>query len=276
MQEQNITFLQLDHPGANDAEYRKRRDHIAQLAHDFHANQQPIIPVINYTQEENETWATITGRLQPLHQKFVSSLHLKAQKELNLFTQTIPQLADVSKKLQEKTGMKLAPIQGLINSQNFLEFLDANTMLCTQYIRHSSKPEYTPEPDIVHELIGHVAAFTNTSFVEFSRLIGRMAKQANSDQLIALERLYWFTIEFGLIKEQQQNKAFGAGLLSSLGELPHALSSEVETRPFSVDDVISTDYDYSTMQPVLFVINSFEQLVNETKALAKQMGITVK
>ena len=274
LQAADISFLDLDHPGANDASYRHRRNEIAKAAMDFHTRRSVAdIPIIEYTQEENETWNTITSRLKPLHSQHVSALHLRAQQTLNLFTDHIPQLKDLSEKLRATTGFQLAPIQGLINAKTFLSDLKQKTMLCTQYIRHSSKPDYTPEPDVVHECIGHVAAFTDPDFVAFSQTIGDMAERANEQQIIALERLYWYTIEFGLIREANEVKAFGAGLLSSLGELPHALSNDVERKDFDLREVINTEYDYSHRQPTLFIIDSFERLKHETLALKKNMGM---
>jgi len=138
-------------------------------------------------------------------------------------------------------------------------------MHCTQYIRHDSRPDYTPEPDIVHEAIGHIPMFTDPNFVDFSRYIGKGARKANEEQLVELGRLYWFTIEFGLIEEGSQLKAYGAGLLSSFGELENAFTDKVERKPFDLEEVINQDYDYSKMQDLLFYIPSYAYLTKVTR-----------
>jgi len=138
-------------------------------------------------------------------------------------------------------------------------------MLCTQYIRHHSQPAYTPEPDIVHESIGHIPMFTNPDFADFSQFIGLGARIATDQQLECLGRLYWFTVEFGMVEDEGKVKAYGAGLLSSFGELEHAFSDEVERRPFDLEQVINHEYSYSDMQPVLYVIPSYAELKEVTK-----------
>jgi phenylalanine-4-hydroxylase len=138
-------------------------------------------------------------------------------------------------------------------------------MLSTQYIRHHSRPDYTPEPDIVHESIGHIPMFTNRDFADFSQFIGHGARVATDKQIEELGKLYWFTVEFGLIEEDDEVKAYGAGLLSSYGELEHAFSDEVERRPFDLEEVINQDYTYSDMQPLLYVISSYAELKEMTR-----------
>jgi len=138
-------------------------------------------------------------------------------------------------------------------------------MLCTQYIRHHSEPAYTPEPDIVHEAIGHIPMFTVRDFADFSQFIGHGAKKANEQQLAELGRLYWFTVEFGMIEEKDGLKAYGAGLLSSFGELEHAFSDKVERREFKLEEVISHDFSYSDMQKVLYVVPSYTYLKEVTE-----------
>jgi phenylalanine-4-hydroxylase len=180
----------------------------------------------------------------------------------------------LSAKLTQMSNFRLAPIEGLVETRGFLSWLGKRTMLSTQYVRHHSRPEYTPEPDVVHECIGHVPMFTVPDFADFSQFIGKGAVIANEEQLQQLGRLYWFTVEFGLIEESSEIKAFGAGLLSSFGELEHAFSDEVERRPFKLQEVINTEYDYSDMQPVLFVIPSYAYLKEVTREFIGRFGKT--
>jgi phenylalanine-4-hydroxylase len=263
MEFENINELHLDHPGANDQEYRKRRDYIASLAKQFRETGE--ITDVDYNDEEQGIWRHVAGKLEELHQKHASPFYLRAKRDLGITTERIPQLTEMNRRLKELTGFRLAPIEGLVETRGFLTWLSYRTMLSTQYIRHHSRPDYTPEPDIVHEAIGHIPMFTNPSFADYSQFVGIGAKMATDEQLEELGRLYWFTVEFGLVQDGDAVKAYGAGLLSSYGELEHAFSNEVERRPFDLEQVINHDYTYSDMQPVLYVIPSYAELKEVTK-----------
>lgn len=255
----DISFLSLDHPGANDPVYRARRNEIAHIAREYFKHRSEI-PTVIYTDEENATWRAVTEKLVPLHRDLASTEYLHAKDLLPISTRGIPQLADLTRELQRFHGFRVGPVEGLIDARIFLSMLDQKLMLCTQYIRHHSRPEYTPEPDIVHEVIGHVPMFTDKDFVDFSRMIGSAALKATPEELAKIERLYWYTIEFGLIQEAAGLRAYGAGLLSSFGEIQHCFTDAVERVPFTLEEVFETPYDYSHMQPKLFIISSFADL----------------
>jgi monomeric phenylalanine-4-hydroxylase len=255
----DITFLPLDHPGAKDLTYRARRDQIAELTLAARLEGK-LPPVIEYTREEDTTWRVVLGKLKPLHLDLASKSYLAARDLLPISSQEVPQLAALSSALRDFSGFSVGAVEGLVDGRTFLGAFAEGKMLCTQYIRHASRPEYTPEPDIVHEVIGHVPMFMNPDFVAFSRLIGQAALKAGPEDLVKLERLYWFTLEFGLIQEGRDTRIYGAGLLSSFGEIQHCLGAEVDRRPFDLEEVVNTDYEYSQMQSKLFVIESFEQL----------------
>lgn len=260
---ENIGELHLDHPGANDPEYRKRRDYIASLATLF--RETGVITDVDYTEEEQNIWRIVAGRLENLHARRASRFYLQAKKDLGISNGRIPQLTEMNRRLKQLSNFRLAPIEGLVETRAFLSWLSWRTMLSTQYIRHHSRPEYTPEPDIVHESIGHIPMFTNRSFADFSQFIGHGARIATDKQIEELGRLYWFTVEFGLIEEDGDIKAYGAGLLSSYGELENAFTDSVDRRPFDLEEVINTDYEYSEMQPVLFVVPSYAELKEVTR-----------
>jgi phenylalanine-4-hydroxylase len=260
---EDINELHVDHPGASDLEYRKRRDYIASLAKKF--RQTGDITDVDYTDEEQGIWRHVAAELEEMHQKYASPFYLEAKKDLGITNDRIPQLSAMSRRLTETTGFRLAPIEGLVDTRAFLSWLSYRVMLSTQYIRHTSRPDYTPEPDIVHEIIGHQPMFTNPAFADYSQFVGHGARRANDQQLEELGRLYWFTVEFGLVDHEGETKAYGAGLLSSYGELEHAFSDEVERRPFDLNQVINHDYTYSDMQPVLYVIPSYAELKDATR-----------
>jgi len=267
---EDIEELQLDHPGASDEEYRERRDHIASLSKKF--RETGVITDVDYTEEEQGIWRHVAGRLEELHQKHSSPFYLKAKKDLGISNDRIPQLSEMNRRLKETTNFRLAPIEGLVDTRAFLSWLSWRTMLSTQYIRHHSRPEYTPEPDIIHEAIGHIPMFTNTNFADYSQFIGHGARVANDKQLEELGRLYWFTVEFGMVEHEGEIKAYGAGLLSSFGELEHAFSDSVERRPFDLEQVINHEFTYSDMQPVLYVIRSYKELKEETRRYIESLA----
>jgi len=267
---EDINELQLDHPGANDPEYRKRRDYIAGLSKKF--RETGIITDVDYNEEEQAIWRHVASRLEEAHARRANKFYLKAKQDLGISTDRIPQLSEMNRRLKELTNFRLAPIEGLVDTRAFLSWLSYRTMLSTQYIRHHSRPEYTPEPDIVHESIGHIPMFTNQDFADFSQFIGHGARIASDQQLDELGRLYWFTVEFGLIEEDGGVKAYGAGLLSSYGELEHAFSDEVERRPFDLEQVINHEYTYSDMQPVLYVTRSWAELKDVTRSYIERIA----
>ncbi|MBX3295929.1 MAG: phenylalanine 4-monooxygenase [Acidobacteria bacterium] len=267
---EDIEELDLDHPGANDPEYRKRRDYIASLAKKF--RETGVITDVDYNDEEQAIWRHVAERLEELHQRHASPFYLRAKRDLGISNERIPQLTEMNRRLKELTNFRLAPIEGLVDTRAFLSWLSWRTMLSTQYIRHHSRPEYTPEPDIVHEAIGHIPMFTNPNFADFSQFIGHGARIATDKQIEELGRLYWFTVEFGLVEHEGDIKAYGAGLLSSYGELEHAFSDKVERRPFVLEEVINHEYTYSDMQPVLYVIPSYAELKEVTRRYISTFG----
>ena len=267
---ENINELHIDHPGANDAGYRERRDYIASCAKSFRETGE--ITDVDYNPREQRVWRYVAEELEELQQQYASPFYLRAKKDLGIGTDQIPQLSEMNRRLKELTGFRLAPIEGLVETRGFLSWLSYRVMLCTQYIRHHSQPAYTPEPDIVHEAIGHIPMFTNPDFADFSQFIGHGARIATDEQLEQLGRLYWFTVEFGLVEHEGDIKAYGAGLLSSFGELEHAFSDRVERRPFDLEQVINHEYNYSDMQPVLYVVPSYAELKDVTRKYIEGFG----
>ncbi len=260
-----ISSLPIDHPGAHDLDYRARRNYIAELAANYRHDPLHIIPDVEYTRAELEVWRSVFTQLEEVQQRRACSFYLRAKKELGLNADEIPQLRHLSNLLNYFTGFRLAPIEGLVETRAFLTRLEKRTMLSTQYVRHHSRPDYTPEPDIVHEAIGHIPTFTNPDFADFSALVGYGARIADEQQLMELGRLYWWTVEFGLIEEGSDIKAFGAGLLSSFSELDNCFRPLIPKHKFDLKTVINTEFDYSMMQPVMFIIPSYVYLKEVTR-----------
>jgi phenylalanine-4-hydroxylase len=271
---EEISTLPIDHPGAHDPDYRAHRNLIARLSKQYREDPNHTIPLVDYTEEEIAVWTYVYDQLEAAHQRRACSFYLDAKAKLGIRRDEIPQLRDLDRQMRAMSNFGFAPIEGLVETRAFLTWLGKRVMLCTQYLRHHSRPDYTPEPDIVHEIIGHIPNFTNPDFADFSQFIGKGAVVADKEQLEQLGRLYWFTVEFGLIREGGEVKAFGAGLLSSYSELEHAFSDEVERRPFDLDEVINTPYGYSEMQPLLFVIPSYAYLKDVTQKFIRRFGKT--
>ncbi len=252
-----IVQLDPDHPGFRDAEYRARRNQIAQLAMDYRPGDQ--IPSAPYTQDEHRVWQTIWQALRPAHQAHACQQYLDALKRLDFSDDRLPQLREVNEKVQAISGFRLEPVAGLVQPRVFLENLADGVFLCTQYIRHHSTPMYTPEPDVVHEIVGHGVTLACPQVAELNRMFGQAVKRTKSpDALERLSRVYWFTIEFGVLREDGSLKAYGTGLLSSAGELEEM--HEAELRPFDLIAAANAKYDPTHFQPMLFCADSFNHM----------------
>jgi len=252
-----IVQLDPDHPGFRDREYRKRRNQIAQLAVNFQPGDQ--IPDAPYTAEEHQVWRTIWKALGPAHQRHACAEYLASLRRLSFDSDRIPQLREVNEKVQAISGFRLEPVAGLVQPRVFLENLANGVFLCTQYIRHHSTPLYTPEPDVVHEIVGHGVTLASERLAELNRLFGEAVKRATAqDALDRLSRVYWFTIEFGALREGKSVKAYGTGLLSSAGEMEEM--GDAELRPLDIEAASHLEYDPTHFQPVLFCAESFEAM----------------
>jgi phenylalanine-4-hydroxylase len=156
----------------------------------------------------------------------------------------------------------LQPVAGLVTPRVFMEYLADGLFLSTQYMRHHSRPLYTPEPDVIHELVGHAGLLTDPRYAEVNRMFGRATKRADEARVEQLIRAYWFGLEFGVVREGNRNKAIGAGLLSSIGEI-RRVDTDAPLRPFSIDEVVRTPFDTTHYQSVLFVADSSDALLSE-------------
>jgi phenylalanine-4-hydroxylase len=272
----DIDVLELEpgHPGLGDEGYIQRRRELFAVCRAHRLSNQPP-PLIDYTAEEQRIWREVTPTLDTLHVKHASRIYLQAKRELKISEHEIPQLRDLSEPLQRVSGMRLVPAEGPIPYRTFYSYIADRGFPCTQFIRHGSKPGFTPEPDMIHDCLGHVPPLLNPDYAALLTLIGRAAVQvATGDQVLALKRLSWFSIEFGLIQEAGETKVFGAGILSSIGEIPNSLfSKDVERRPFVTHEVIETDYDSSRMQDLLFVMPSLPFLRDEVEQLVARFGV---
>jgi len=252
-----IVQLDPDHPGFRDPEYRARRNEIARIASEYKAGMP--IPDAPYSDEEHKLWRIIREALEPAHREHACAEYLDCVRNVDLPRDRIPQLREVSERVEALSGFRLEPVAGLVQPRAFLESLANGVFLCTQYIRHYSTPLYTPEPDVVHELTGHAVTLASERLAELNRLVGEAVKRtASAERLEQLARVYWFTIEFGVLREDGKVKAYGTGLLSSAGEQEAMQSAEL--LPFDPGEMMIREYDPTKYQPVLFCADSFEAM----------------
>lgn len=259
--------LDSDHPGFSDALYRERRRIIVEGAQNYkHGNP---LPTVEYMPHEIETWGVIYNKLRTYTDKYAISNYkenlVAMEKHCGYAPNNIPQLQDISNFLKDRTGFTLRPVGGLLSARDFLNGLAFRVFFSTQYLRHHSVPLYTPEPDIVHELLGHAPMFADPDFADFSHEIGLASLGASDEEIKKLATCYWFSVEFGLCLQDGEKKAYGAGLLSSFGELEYSCSPTrpaggvdqfPEYRPWVPAKAALQDYPITTYQPVYYVAES--------------------
>jgi phenylalanine-4-hydroxylase len=262
MDRNSLVQLDPDHPGFRDPEYRARRNAIAQIAMSYKPGSP--IPAAPYTDVEHEVWKTILQVLGPAHREHACEEYLNCLERLAFDRDHIPQLDEVSRKVEAISGFRLEPVAGLVEPRVFLESLARGVFLSTQYIRHHSTPLYTPEPDVAHELIGHAVTLASPRLAELNRLFGEaVSRTDDASELDRLARVYWFTIEFGVLRENGGIKAYGTGLLSSAGELVEMHKAEL--RPLDLDAAANNVYDPTHFQAVLFCADSFDEMYARLK-----------
>ncbi|XP_078041198.1 tryptophan hydroxylase isoform X2 [Augochlora pura] len=265
--------LDADHPGFKDPVYRKRREQFADIANNYRYGQQ--IPRIQYTAEEIRTWGTVFRELHQLYQKHACKEYLenwpKLVKYCGYREDNVPQLQDVNTFLKRTTGFQLRPVAGYLSPRDFLAGLAFRVFHCTQYIRHSSDPFYTPEPDCCHELLGHMPLLANPSFAQFSQELGLASLGATDDDIDKLATLYFFTVEFGLCKQDGVLRVYGAGLLSSVAELKHAVSAPEKTFRFDPEVTCKSECIITAFQNNYYYTDSFEEAKEKMRTFANQI-----
>lgn len=207
------------HPGFGDQVYMDRRVTISELAK-THVAGTPI-PRVQYTGNETAVWGIVLSELDKLLPKHACTKYLENFDKFGFSTKHVPQLDQVSSVLHKTTGWQLRPVSGLLHPREFLAGLAFKHFHSTQYIRHYSSPWYTPEPDVCHELIGHVPMLADPDYSDLMVSFGKASLGLDDDNVWKLTNLYWNLIEFGTIRESDSVKAFGAGILSSVGEMEH-------------------------------------------------------
>lgn len=246
-----------NHPGLHDAAYRARRGEIAAASMTQQPGSQP--PVIGYTEAEHAIWRTVCAELTAKHERYAHSEYLAAKAALDLPTDHVPQLTEVTERLEPLTGWRYAAAPGLVPLRDFYGDLGRRVFNSTQYLRHGSKPLYTPEPDIIHEVVGHGNQLASPRFAAITEAAGAASGRLETDEAMKfVADVFWFSMEFGVMAEAGELKAYGAGILSSYGEMDEFRSMEI--RPLDLREMGTLNYDITAYQPVLFRAESLDHL----------------
>lgn len=246
-----------DHPGVTDPEYRARRNAIASAAASW-APGQPL-PRIDYTDAEHEIWRRVDAELAPKHVRSAHSEFLSGKDALQLPRERVPQLDQVTDWLRPLTGWSYLAAPGLVGLRDFYSDLGRGFFNSTQYLRHPSEPLYTPEPDVIHEVMGHANQLASPRFARIVEAAGRASSRLSAKgSMKFLASVFWYSIEFGVAREAGEVKAYGAGILSSFGELDEYRGAEF--RPLDIAAMGTLPYDITRYQPVLFCAESLDEL----------------
>jgi phenylalanine-4-hydroxylase len=230
-----------------------------------------------YSAENQETWRRLYSRIQPRWRQYANRRFLEGLEALALPADRIPHLEEVNRFLATRTRFEARAVHGLVPGYVFFDCLRNRIFPTTITIRSSNSLDYLPEPDIFHDLAGHVPMHTDQKFAETLVRFGECACEAeqhpNKEAVLkAMGRFFWFTVEFGLMKSTDGLRAYGSGLLSSFGELQHSIDSpNVKRLPFDLDTVIHQEYDIDHYQPVLFYVDSFDHLYNLVEEIENAM-----
>ncbi|HLH33592.1 MAG TPA: phenylalanine 4-monooxygenase [Alloacidobacterium sp.] len=230
-----------------------------------------------YTPEQHAVWAELVHRRMPQLEEHACKEYLDGFHQIGLREDSIPNLAEVNKRLGPRTGWNATPVSGFLPPDAFFEMLAARQFPTTTWLRKRESLEYTPEPDIFHDVFGHVPMHAHPVFADFLQQYGRvcLGLMQDKDKLERMGRLFWFTVEFGVIRQKGTIKLYGSGLISSHGESTHVINRELEGGPeirdFDLDAVLNQEFLVSEMQKVLYAVESFDQIYEAAKEAEHRM-----
>ncbi|MBV7698617.1 phenylalanine 4-monooxygenase [Streptomyces sp. TRM70350] len=242
---------------AASSAYRQRRDEIAARAAAYVLGEP--IPEVDYTDAEHALWRLVSGRLADRHRYLAAPEFLEAVERLGVGGDGVPQLQEVSDRLDRLTGFRLRPASGVVPFALFCGSLADGYFHSTQYLRDGVTPFYSTEPDILHEVIGHGSALADDRFADLYRVAGEAVRRVESEVAVQfVAKTFWFTLECGLLDSSDGPRAYGASIVSSYGELEHFRSAEV--RPLDMADMVQVDYDITQYQTTLYSARSLAHL----------------
>jgi phenylalanine-4-hydroxylase len=240
---------------------------------DGQAPEGAAIPYPDYPTADHATWSKLYARQRARLSGRACREFLEGLEAMGFPEDRIPSLSSSSRVLEAAAGWKVARVPGLLHEEQFFAFLARRVFPSTDYIRPPEEMDYTPAPDLFHDVFAHLPMITHPGFADFYQNMGRCALAARGADRRRIERFYWFTVEFGMIETSEGIRVYGNGILSSYAEIEHALGAHVVKLPFDPDRIAEQEYDVSHLQPVLFVIESFEQLTQGFEAWARKRGL---
>ncbi len=223
----------------------------------------------SYTAEQHDVWTVLYDRRMAELRETGSRVFLAGAETIGLRRDRVPDLNEVNQLLGDLTGWKAVPVKGFIPAKEFFVCLAERRFPTTIIIRPREQLEYLEEPDIFHDVFGHVPLHADPVFADFLQQFGQIAAPVtDEDDVRRMARLFWFTVEFGLIREDGAIKEYGSGLISSVADGANALGPNCDRRPFDLDAVLNQPFEIDHLQDVLFVIDSFDQLFEAVAELA--------
>ena len=225
-----------------------------------------------YTTEQHGTWAELVRSRMPQLEESAAQEYLDGFDSLCLPYDRLPNLAAVSAKLERRTGWNTTPVSGFMPAPAFFEMLAARRFPTTTWLRSRDSLEYTPEPDIFHDVFGHVPMHAHPVFADFLATYGQLCARIQDEAILeGIGRVFWYTVEFGLIRQHGQVKVYGSGLISSNAECSNVLDHGCEVRPFTLDEVLRTPVKVDEMHHLLFAIDSFDQIYEAVRTLESRI-----
>lgn len=227
-----------------------------------------------YSADAHLAWSLLYERRMETLRATGSRVFLDGAAAIGLSATRVPDLTDVNRRLTPKTGWRAVPVSGFLPAAEFFACLADRRFPTTVTVRPLAQLDYLPEPDIFHDVFGHVPLHADPIFADFLHRFGQVASRAQSNEDIeAMARLFWFTVEFGLVHEAGAVKVYGSGLISSHADAANALGDRCERRPFSLDGVLAQPFEIDRMQDVLFVVSDFAQLFAAVDTAASRLGV---
>src|SRR5687767_11632156 len=226
-----------------------------------------------YSESQHAVWETLYARRMPALRHTASRVFLEGAAAIGLDPTFIPVLATLNRRLVARTGWSAVPVEGFLPAGEFFQCLAHRMFPTTVTIRPLDRLDYIPEPDIFHDVFGHVPLHADPVFADFLQRFGAVAARARTEEETTwMARLFWFSVEFGLIEERQELKVYGSGLISSAADATNALSAACTKLPFTLDAVIDQPFAVDNLQGTLFVVQSFDQLFDAVSEMERRIG----
>ena len=227
-----------------------------------------------YTEENHRAWSILYQRRMETLEETGSAVFLEGAATIGIGASFVPDLRDVNARLAKRTGWAAVPVSGFLPAKEFFACLAERRFPTTVSVRSMAQLDYLPEPDIFHDVFGHVPLHAHPVFADFLQRFGQAAVRAETEEQVeAMARLFWFTVEFGLVREAGRIKVYGSGLISSHGDAANALGTSCDRRPFTLDAVLAQPFEIDRLQDVLFVVDDYDQLFAAVEEAGRRLSI---